>query len=191
MRVVSVEPGTSVVEPIDWTPDDVAYVAVVVGVPFPRADVQLDPPVAGLEDRTAAVHAAVTAAIATAGPTGGPSPDVRVVGDDESNAGALRLRVAVPDAATVAIRRADGSAIPIADVTVEGDEVERAAALVVSRLVHIARWERIRALGDHPTPEGVAVDLELFPSKRADGGRRPDGCRAVPGGLGLRARVHA
>ena len=180
VRVVSVEPGTSVVEPIDWTPDDVAYVAVVVGVPFPRADVQLDPPVAGLEDRTAAVHAAVTAAIATSGPTGGPSPDVRVVGSDESNPGALRLRVAVPDAATVAIRRADGSAIPIADVTVEDDEVERAAALVVSRLVHIARWERIRALGDHPTPEGVAVDLELFPSKRADGGRRPDGVEPYP-----------
>ena len=36
------------------------------------------------------------------------------------------------------------------------------ARLVVSRLEHVARWELVRALGDHPSPLADLVTLELF-----------------------------
>ena len=64
-----VEVGRSVVEPVEWTPADRAYRAVVVAVPLPPAEVQLDPPVDGGPSaaEVAAVHDAVRAAVATAG----------------------------------------------------------------------------------------------------------------------------
>ena len=44
VRVTHLEVGRSVVEPVEWAPDDRAYPGAVVSVPLPPAEVQLDPP---------------------------------------------------------------------------------------------------------------------------------------------------
>ena len=58
---------------------------------------------------------------------------------------------------------------------------EGAARLVVSRLEHVARWEQIRSLGDHPSPLADAVTPRRL---RGDGGRdaadRPTAGRSRP-----------
>ena len=170
VRITSVDVGRSLVEPVDWTPEDRAYRAVVVGVPLPPAEVQLDPPVDGGPGAAdvEAVHAAIRAAIATAGPGGSASTSVRVVDETTASPGALRLRVGVPAAGTASIRRADGSPV-VGDV--EGAD-GAAARLVVSRLEHVASWELVRALGDHPSPLVDVVTLDLFEARPGEA-RRP------------------
>ena len=170
VRVTGVDVGRSLVEPVGWTPEDRAYRAVVVGVPLPPAEVQLDPPVDGgpTAADVDAVHAAIRAAIATAGPGGSPSTSVRVVDETTASPGALRLRVGVPAAGTASIRRADGSPV-VGDV--EGADGS-AARLVVSRLEHVAAWELVRALGDHPSPLVDVVTLDLFEARPGEA-RRP------------------
>jgi hypothetical protein len=170
VRVTTVEVGRSLVEPIGWEPADRAYRGVVVGVPLPPAEVQLDPP---RDDGpspadVAAVHDAVRAAIATAGPGGGSSTSVRIVDETTASPGALRLRLGVPAPGTASIRRADGSPV-VGDVP---DAAGSAARLVVSRLEHIASWELVRALGDHPSPLAGAVTLELSEARPGER-RRP------------------
>ena len=173
VRVTSVDVGRSLVEPVAWAPADRAYRAAIVAVPLPPAEVQLDPPSADGGDgpdaaAVEAVHAAVRAAVATAGPGGTPSMAVRVVDEMTASPGALRLRVGVPAAGTASIRRADGSAV-VGDVAgADG----AAARLVVSRLEHIAAWELVRALGDHPSPLVDAVSLDLFEARPGEA-RRP------------------
>jgi hypothetical protein len=146
----------------------------VVEVPLPAAEVQLDGtldpgdgPVPTGEE-VAAVHDAVRAAIATAGPGGTPSTSVRVVTTDQASPGAFRLRVGVPVAGTARISRADGTAI-VADVP---DAAGANARLVASRLEHLASWELIRSLGDHPSALAGAVTLDLFEARK-DETRRP------------------
>lgn len=173
VRVVRVSAGTASVEPLGWDPDDVAYVAVVVAVPSALAEVRLDPAPAALEAFGAEVQVAVSSALARSGPAGGSSPDVRLVGDDESTTGALRLRVAVTAPDRVEIRRADGTPVPGGAVDVAAAKLDHAAEVLVARLAHVARWERICRLGDHPAPHDVAVALELFPSRQGEDGRRP------------------
>ena len=174
VRVVHAEVGRSVVEPIDWVPADRAYRAVVVGVPLPPAEVQLDPPdAANNGPSTAAVTAvydAVRAAVSTCGAGGGPSPSVRIVDTVTASPGALRLRVSVPTAGTARISRADGTAV-VGDVT-QADGA--GARLVASRLEHVAGWELIRALGDHPSPLAGLVTLDLFACQPGETRRPPD-----------------
>jgi hypothetical protein len=173
VRVTHVEVGRSAVEPIDWVPDDRAYRAVVVGVPLPPAEVQLDPPEPGSPADTDAVYAAVRAAISTAGPNGGPSTAIRVVDPGTASPGALRLRVSVPDVGRARITRADGTAV-VGDVADAGGA---GARLVASRLEHIAGWELVRALGDHPSELAGLVSLDVFTAApgetRLPAGRTP------------------
>ncbi|HEU4841932.1 MAG TPA: caspase family protein, partial [Ilumatobacteraceae bacterium] len=139
VRVRRVEIGRSLVEPVAWEPADRAYRAVVVAVPLPPAEVQLDPPTDGgpAAADVEAVHRAVRAAVATAGPGGTPSTSVRVVDATTASPGALRLRVDVPQPGTARITRADGSPV-VGDVAAADGA---GARLVVSRLEHLAAWE--------------------------------------------------
>ncbi len=172
VRVAHVEVGRSAVEPVDWTPADRAYRAAVVSVPLPPAEVQLDPPMDGGPSSAdlAAVYDAVRAAIATAGVGGGPSASVRLVDDATASPGALRLRVSVPAPGTARIARADGN--PVVGDVEEADGT--GARLVVSRLEHVAGWELIRALGDHPSPLADLVTLDLFECEPGETRRPPD-----------------
>ena len=104
------------------------------------------------------MHDAVRAAVATPGPAGRPRAAVRVVDDTTASPGALRLRVAVPAPGTARIARADGT--PVVGDVAEADGP--GARLVVSRLEHVAGWELVRALGDHPSPLADLVTLDLF-----------------------------
>ena len=181
VRVADVGPARSVVEPLGWTPEDVAYDAVIASVPLPAAAVRFD------AEGLAEGYEQVRQAISVAGPDGGPSPYVRLAGDaeggpdttgaDDASGDALVLRVAaVPDGYTVElvdgrrtsrsdplpgpalrILRADGSPI-VADVP--GIDA-RAARALVARLEHIARWEQLKALGGHPSRLRDAVRLEI------------------------------
>lgn len=170
VRVTAVAVATATVEPIGWTPDDGAYAAVMVDVPLPRAEIAIDPSADGLDDATDAIAEAISAAIATAGPGGAPSPFVRsVTADAPADAGALRLRVAVPEPGALVMTRADGS--PIAGVTrISADPAGLAgdARLLVSRLEHVARWEQVRTLGDHPSPLAGAVSLHAYPGEAGE-----------------------
>jgi hypothetical protein len=199
VRVTAVDVGRSSVEPLGWEPADVAYTAVVADVPLPPAEVQLDPwndPEPGAveahptADEVAAVHQAVSDAIASAGPGGAPSPFVRVVEPATGSSGALRLRVALPEPGVVEIRRADGT--PVAGRIDDVDDTAGAARLVVSRLEHVARWEQIRVLGDHPSPLADAVGLELYEAVEGEE-RRPADRRPLPsdGGYQLAYRPGA
>jgi hypothetical protein len=172
VRVTRAEIGRSLVEPIGWEPEDRAHPAVVVGVPLPPAEVQLDPPVEDGASPTdvAAIHDAVRAAVATAGAGGGPSTAVRIVDASTASPGALRLRVTVPWPGTARILRADGS--PVAgDVAVADDA---GARLLVARLEHLARWELIRGLGDHPSALSDAVSLHVYEARPGEVRRPPD-----------------
>ncbi len=196
VRVTAVDVGRSSVEPIGWEPDDVAYAAVVADVPLPPAEVQLDPWVApepgdprpgATAADVAAVHDAVVAAIASAGPHDTPSPYVRAVDPSTGSAGAVRLRVAVPEAGIVEIRRADGSLIasPLSGVGV----TEGAARLVVAHLEHIARWEQVRSLGDHPSPVADAVTLDVYEAMEGET-RRPSDRPALVADGGYQLTYH-
>ncbi|MET0459154.1 MAG: caspase family protein, partial [Ilumatobacteraceae bacterium] len=207
VRVTAVQVGRSSVEPIGWTMEEVAYRAVVADVPLPPAEVQLDPWVPARRgsagptvDDVAAVHHAVAQAIATAGPDDSPSPYVRVVDPDAGAGRAVRLRVGVTGPGTAQLTRADGS--PIAGpVTGVGDarSGDGPARLVAARLEHVARWEQIRLLGDHPSALADAVALQVYaaddahttrpldrPPLPSDGGYRleyrpgPDGSWVAP-----------
>ena len=170
VRVTDVQVGRSSVEPIGWTMEEVAYRAVVADVPLPPAEVWLDPWVAPPSDAgadgptaddVAAVHDAVGRAIATAGPDDSASPYVRVVEPATGASRAVRLRVAVPGPGMAQITRTDGSPIagPITGVAAGG---EGPARLVAARLEHVARWEQVRLLGDHPSALADAVVLEVY-----------------------------
>ncbi len=77
-------------------------------------------------------------------------------------------------------RRADGS--PVASrLSGVGVADGAGAASSSARLEHVARWEQVRALGDHPSPLADAVTLDVY---AADGGRdaadRPTASRCRP-----------
>jgi hypothetical protein len=177
VRVTAVDIGTSTVEPIGWKPDDIAYDAVVSVVPLPPAVVSFDK-----VDGGDAAYDLVRSAIANAGGTNIASPHVRVLDAGASTpAGALVLRVAAhPDGYSVErenadgtttteqvagawfrILRADGTPI-VADVA--GVDA-KAASEVVAQLEHLARWELLRGLGDHPSKLRDAVRLVIYPAE--------------------------
>lgn len=160
-RVTAVDIGTSVVEPVDWEPGDVAYAAVVADVPLPLAEVAFDltvdgAPTSDLDD----VRRRLSSALETCGPDGGPSPYVRAAADGGDSGAALRLRVGAPAPGLARMARADGSAVTV-DTPVPD---EGGALLAVHRLEHVARWEQVRALGDHPSPVREAVVLDVYPA---------------------------
>jgi hypothetical protein len=175
VRVTHVDIGRSAVEPIEWEPADRAYRAVVVGVPLPPAEVQLDPPEPTGAADADAVYSAIGAAIATAGANDGPSTSVRVVDPQTASPGALRLRVSVPAAGRARIARVDGTPA-VGDVA---DADGAGARLVVSRLEHIAGWELIRALGDHPSALAGLVTLDVFAAAPGET-RRPSSRSPLP-----------
>ena len=191
-RVTAVDVGWSQVEPDGWTPDDVAYAATVVDVPFPAARVEMAPAPSGREADAAAVQAAVATVIATCGPDGGPSTDLVVDGPGDEG-GALTLRVAVTADGAVEVRRDDGTPVTV-PIPVDGDIAdtalaERVARQAVAQLTHVARWERVRSLGGQPSPLAEAVGLEVFPAA-ADGAGRPAGIEALTPTAGYRLEYH-
>ena len=98
---------------------------------------------------------------------------MRVVDPNSASPGALRLRVSVPAAGRARIARADGTPI-VGDVADAGGA---GARLVASRLEHIAGWELVRALGDHPSELAGLVTLDVFTAEpgetRLPAGRVP------------------
>ncbi len=167
-KVVAVEIGRSRVEPLGWAPLDLAYRAVVADVPLPPAEVHFDD---GVSTATCAV---VAAAIADAGP-GSASPFVRLAapGTVPPDAAApLLLRLAEPESAVITIARADGR--PVTSAIAGVSDAGGAARLLVARLEHIARWEQVRLLGDHPSPLADRVELLVYLAADGDD-RRPAG----------------
>ncbi len=202
VRVTAVDIGTSTVEPIGWKPDDIAYDAVISVVPLPPAVVSFDK----VDGADAAVDL-VRAAIANAGGPNVPSPHVRVADPSgPAPAGALVLRVAAhPDGYTAErsnadgtttstavagacfrILRADGTPI-VADVA----GVDAAAAgKVVAQLEHIAQWELLRGLGDHPSKPARRGPPRRVPGA-GRGGHLARGAHADHPQRGLRLRLPA
>ena len=188
-----------------WTPADVAYRAVIVDVPLPPAEVQLDPPVgggAGAGRRSTPSHDAVRARCRH-GRTRRRAVAVRRCASStrrRRRPAPLRLRVGVPGAGTARIAPGRRQRRSSADTAVADGA---GARLVVSRLEHIARWEQVRALGDHPSPLAGAVSLDVFEAARGETARPADrqplptdgGCvlayrRAADGDVAGAAGVH-
>jgi hypothetical protein len=164
VRVTDVDIGRSQVEPIGWTPADPSYRVIVAGIPLPPAVVAFDLPCGDVpEPAVADVVDRVTRALETSGPGGGPSPYLTT--STETAPVMTALRVGVPSAGMARIARQDGTAVTT-DTAVSDED---GARLVVARLEHIARWEQVRALGDHPSPLRGAVTIEVF--EAADGER--------------------
>lgn len=170
VRVTVVGPARSTVEPEGWAPLDIAYDAVVSAVPLPAAVVRFDP---SADVAAKDAYTRVAASIAVAGPGGTPSPYLAV--DAEPGAGSLVLRVAAhpngyevlsvvgaasvrTEGACLRVLRADGTPVTT-DVPSLDDGAVRA---VVARLEHVARWEQLRRLGDHPSRLRDAVRLEVL-----------------------------
>lgn len=163
VRIAEVSTGDSTVEPIEWTPLDVAYAAVVAEVPLPPAEVAFDQPIPLIAD-----------AIASCGPSGGPSPHVRVA-DENRAAPGVRFRVRSSDVGIARIARPDGSPLTD-DIAVDNPA---GALLAVRRLEHFSRWETIRGLGNHPSPLRESVALEVFDAIEGET-TRPDDRHARP-----------
>ena len=197
VRVRTAGPSRSVVEPLGWQPDDVAYEAVIASVPLPAAVVRFD------RDGPADAYERVREALSSAGPGGTPSPYVEVEGGrrDAVETGRRRAlgtpsaigwscasprsptairsigsRVAGPPRLRAAsgpvfrILRADGTPL-VADQPGLGVSSARA---VVAHLEHIARWEQLKALGGHPSRLRDAIRLELFETRSSDPGQPAD-----------------
>lgn len=163
VRVVSVDVGRSMVEPIGWTPDDTVYRAVISSVPLPMATVSFDPtdgPAA------AALVVAARAALGTHGPAGGPSLFVREAAAS-STPGGLALRVGAGPDGLQALRPDGSPVMPGIAATTDADEL-------VTRLEHIARWEQLRSLGSHRSALADAVTLDVYPAEPSDTGLPAD-----------------
>jgi hypothetical protein len=156
VRVTSVEPERSLVQPVGWEPNNQRqYPVVVTSLPLPPAGVVLG----GLPEDDAGAARLVAEAIESAGAGGGPSPHVRVVpARDESPGLRLRVSTAARDGRpTFRILRGDGSP---ATADVEG-HTEANARIVAARLDHIAQWTLIKDL-ENPGSAltgGIAIEI--------------------------------
>jgi hypothetical protein len=174
VRVVAVEPGRSRVEPIDWTPEDTVYRAVVATVPMPRASVVIDAADSADDE---AVAKALVAAIASSAPGGGPS--AHVVVDVAATAPAVAASQAAvspaPQGVTLRVRsQSQGEGAPrIRILRADGTPATADAAgtdasavrTTVARLEHIARWELLRGLGEQRSELASAVELVMYPGQ--------------------------
>lgn len=169
VRVVAVEAGRAAVEPLDWHPADTVYRAVISWVPQPAATVSFD---AGLGPAAEQAYTSARAALTSIGPGGAPSPYVteQISG---STPAALALRVAFemsgPAGPCLRVLRADGSpAIRSTASAVSLDDPARAAMVLVHQLEHLARWEQLRALGNHRSALRDAVTLAIYPANTGE-----------------------
>ena len=200
VRVTAVDVGRSRVEPIGWEPDGRRLRAPSSPTCRCRpAEVQLDPWVAPepgdprpapTAADVAAVHDAVVAAIASAGPDGAPSPYVRVV-EPGDGLGGCRCACASPSQRRASSRSRGPTAARSPARSPTSASREGAARLVVARLEHVARWEQVRSLGDHPSPLADAVTLDVYDGRREGETRRPPDRRPLPSRRRLPARVPA
>lgn len=172
VRVVSVDAGTSVVEPLGWLPDAPSYRADISWMPF--ADVIVDGPNADGSAASPAMVDAVRSAIEASGsallrvsPMGSPSNrgvvTLRVAPTAGEAPGSVGVVVAIDDPTTTTA----GSFVPWS--------APDAAGIAVRRLEHLARWERLRRLGEQRSDLAGGVELQIF--------RAPAGSRVVPDGL--------
>ncbi len=183
VRVVSVEAGSALVEPIDWEPVDTSYEAVVVSAPHPLATVMFDDDDASASARAVFDH--VRARLGSSGPDGGPSPYVREqTGPPTPDAIGFRLRYEEePDAPRLRLLRVDGSDAVPPSPTIPCDDPASAAVTVVSQLEHLGKWEQRREPSCHRPALADAVQLKIFP-RTPDDGEQPPADRApiVPEG---------
>jgi hypothetical protein len=163
LRVVEVRPASSLVEPVEWTPDpERVYPVVVASVPLPEAAVV----VGGLPGDDSAAADLVRAALGCAGPAGRPSLEIRIVRDHEPTDG-LRLRVATPTVGghrVFRILRGDGKP---ATSDVDGHTIE-GAARVVARLEQITRWTHIKQLENPASGLTGAVRVEVVEARTGE-----------------------
>ncbi|MFF7043678.1 caspase family protein [Streptomyces massasporeus] len=153
VHVANVYTQLSVVDPIDWAPDeDQQYDVVLTDVPLPpvAVSIQADPDVVLRLSET----------VQTAGPGGGPSPHIRIVpATDES---AFRLRMQVRQAAgTSMIQVTSQDDKPLASPVPIDD---RGIQQTVCDLDHIARWLQVRNLESASPALEESIQLELFPA---------------------------
>ena len=187
VTVAAVDTATSTVVPDGWVPEDVAYRATIAAVPLPPVEVAFTDSTDSAETaETSPMAMWIASAIAgTAAQGARPSPHVRAVERDAADSGAPRLHVRLtsPDEATVC--RRDGT--PLAPpATVRSDDD---AAAVVATLEHIARWEQVRGLCDHPSPLAGAVKIAVTPAQGPDAERSAAGAAlASVGGYRLEYR---
>ncbi len=161
VKVTSVQPATATVEPVDWQPDQPVYRAVIVKAPRPLATVAFVP----VDDPAGAeAYRAVSERLGSSGPDGSPSLFVReAVGGAGPTGPALRVRYD-PIGPSLRVERADGTAaVPPSVAAVPAEDASRAAAVVVGQLEHVARWERIRELGNHRSALADEVTINVFP----------------------------
>ena len=161
----------------DGRPRIPAIGRVVADVPLPPAAVTFDLPCGDVpEIAVADVVDRVTQHWPRAAQAVSPSPYVtrpprRAVPVPSTTASGSACRP--PGLARIA--RSDGTAVT-ADTPVSDED---GARLVVARLEHIARWEQVRALGDHPSTLHGAVEIDVFDA--ADGETfRPDDRQPIP-----------
>ncbi|MER6958500.1 caspase family protein [Streptomyces sp. NPDC000618] len=153
VHVADVYTQRSVVDPIDWAPDEEQqYDMVLTDVPLPpvAVSIQADPEVV--------LH--LTETVRTTGPGGGPSPHIRIVPTTAESAFRLGVRVRqADDGRTIQVTRLDdkplASPVPVDD---------RGIQQTVRDLDHIARWLQVRNLESASPALEAAIQLELFPA---------------------------
>lgn len=160
-EVVSVQPYTSIVEPIGgWHPErGEQYPVVITGVPLPPAVVA----VGGTADGDRATEELLARAISTAAPGGRPSPHVRAA--DLDSEATPELRVIAPYPGVLRVLSADGNALA---PDAAGIRSPAGAAKVVGALEHITRWRRIKALDNPKSTLAGAVRIEIFMAEPGD-----------------------
>ena len=163
VRVTSVRPERSLVQPVEWEPDENRqYPVLVTSLPLPQAGVILG----GTPDDDESATRVVADAIASAGPGGRPSPHVRVVPPDDASPG-LRLRVSTgPRGGRRVLRVLRGDGSP-ATADVEG-HTDASARVVAARLEHIARWTLIKELENPGSALTGGVAIELVAAEEGD-----------------------
>ncbi|MFI6012329.1 caspase family protein [Streptomyces sp. NPDC051243] len=160
VHVADVYAQRSVVDPVDWAPDEQQqYDMVLTDVPLPpvAVSIQADPDVV----------LRLTGTVRTAGPGGGPSPHIRIVPTTDESAFRLAIRVRQADAGrTIQVTGLDdkplASPVPVDD---------RGIQQTVRDLDHIARWLQVRNLESASPALEEAIRLELVPA--LPGGQRP------------------
>jgi hypothetical protein len=211
VRVTAASAASSVVEPLGWAPEDRTYEAVIAAVPLPAALVRFD--AGGSSEAVDRVRAAIRTAGPGDTPSAyldvqdepraatATAPDVDPGTGTAAAADRLVLRVAAVEDGSTVEAVGGGTLVPAGGVEGPALRILRpdgtpvvadqpghdagAARAVVARLEHIARWEQVKALGDHPSRLRDAIRLVVYPAKAGETGR-PAGRRPLAGGVDYR-----